>query len=899
MFRTRQIAPAAEHVTLKVDSLRPGCAELVDRKVLLKVNGEADQNALKRRNTRDSAISISSFHAPQPQRQIPADLAGSGPPSSVGRTSLQMDSEDPNQDDKTIVRRPSLSENPSNFAPDTSNSPIPDPSTSPSTPANSPPGTDPEPTDRDHEVIRGPWKKGNMQNAWNALSDDDVYASLNDWRDPAEAADGEPNSTFSMQTVNPRTRRWGRTPRVGPLSSARSKFRRSPFRRACLIATFGLMVVLTAVVVVIVTIKQNKKDTFDPNAGPRGQLPSAPPGPPLPVINLLGNRTNPDMFPNTVYFGASIDWSQEDPQSFNAALGRNAAIIDGYYNIGGTLELANIVNSSGFIHPVSDYFNWTAGLVGGTGAIMGMTVMPYQGLANVSLDAITQLGLKCAEINQVGIPIMLRFAPEMNGNWYPWGQSPSLYKRVFQQIATIVRNATNQTVMASPNVTQARTAMVWSPVPGLGYPFVNGNDRNFTFTPLRNTTRWAELDTNNDTRVDEKDDPYLPYYPGDEFVDWIGVTALFNTSLGGSASITSSRSPSASSDISIIVPPGSRNATLATNTTLITLPSNNTSSNNTLTLPTLSPRYNVIPPTGNTTVNATGFSVEQILRGGKFSIYRFAERREKPFVIGETGIGYLSGGREVGAEKGPTELDVKSAWWAQLFNKTFLDRHPLVRAVVWYDYVLSVPVTVYSPTGGQQQQSNGTTSATTDPQPTGMTPNVTTNATNTTTTNQTTLSPWAAHARIHTYTLDYSLSRSDTLMRAFTNFTDSTLPRGLLVFANESSPVFANTSALGLTVKGPPTTPSTGTMIGSGARLGGRNGTNTRNNTARPTGGGSPPPPPPPPPQRPQTQVINPAAAQPNVNAADAAVAIAHAIAAANAAASSIMAAGPVTATSG
>lgn len=72
------------------------------------------------------------------------------------------------------------------------------------------------------------------------------------------------------------------------------------------------------------------------------------------------------------------------------------------------------------------------------------------------------------------IPVFLRFGGEMNGDWTIWGGQPDLYREKFQLIAGIMHSQ-------APNV-----AMVWSPgcVPE------------------------EDLDS---------------YYPGDEYVDWVGI----------------------------------------------------------------------------------------------------------------------------------------------------------------------------------------------------------------------------------------------------------------------------------------------------------------------------------------------------------------------------------------
>lgn len=79
------------------------------------------------------------------------------------------------------------------------------------------------------------------------------------------------------------------------------------------------------------------------------------------------------------------------------------------------------------------------------------------------------------EAKESGVPVFLRFASEMNGEWVPWYDDPAKYRKAFQLVSRIMKEE-------APNV-----AMVWSP----------------NFLPRHN--------------ID-------PYYPGDEYVDWVGTS---------------------------------------------------------------------------------------------------------------------------------------------------------------------------------------------------------------------------------------------------------------------------------------------------------------------------------------------------------------------------------------
>lgn len=38
---------------------------------------------------------------------------------------------------------------------------------------------------------------------------------------------------------------------------------------------------------------------------------------------------------------------------------------------------------------------------------------------------------------------------------------------------------------------------------------------------------YNSMDTNGDGTVNDQDDPFEPFYPGDEYVDWVGTQVVF------------------------------------------------------------------------------------------------------------------------------------------------------------------------------------------------------------------------------------------------------------------------------------------------------------------------------------------------------------------------------------
>ncbi len=116
------------------------------------------------------------------------------------------------------------------------------------------------------------------------------------------------------------------------------------------------------------------------------------------------------------------------------------------------------------------------------GTALELGVQPLGGMGEVQDNAYLHQLAKDAAAS--GVPIFLRFANEMNGNWTPWKSTPQTYIEKFRMVANVFHKE------APDNV-----AMVWAPG---AEPIDNIQD----------------------------------YYPGDAYVDWVGASlySIYNPS---------------------------------------------------------------------------------------------------------------------------------------------------------------------------------------------------------------------------------------------------------------------------------------------------------------------------------------------------------------------------------
>lgn len=204
------------------------------------------------------------------------------------------------------------------------------------------------------------------------------------------------------------------------------------------------------------------------------------------------------------WFGAELDWQRNDAASYVERLGTSVSLLSRAVSYpltrSSTAALGDLAEQAA-----------------AEGAVAVVSLQPTAALADLGrpeaaalvdeLDALTA---------STGSSFLLRFAPEMNGSWTAWGQQPAAYVRAFRAFAGVV------------HVDASAAATVWAPAYGAGYPFGGSIDDVSRGVVLSTQTPadQAALDTDDDGLLDSGDDPYDPYYPGDEAVDWVGLSML-------------------------------------------------------------------------------------------------------------------------------------------------------------------------------------------------------------------------------------------------------------------------------------------------------------------------------------------------------------------------------------
>jgi len=195
-----------------------------------------------------------------------------------------------------------------------------------------------------------------------------------------------------------------------------------------------------------------------------------------------------------IWLGASVQWEEETAEAYADRLGHDPAVLVTFADLPVSAEARKNLDAAMFQARKA-------------GSMLLLTLEPQQGLRSVTAAVIDDVVSMADDYSRQGVPVLIRFAHEMNGSWYAWGQDPEAYVATFRRLAAAVHDG-------APGA-----AMMWAPNYGGGYPYAGGR---FDARPGSRAAR--VLDTDRDGKVTRRDDPYAPYWPGAEAVDWLGMS---------------------------------------------------------------------------------------------------------------------------------------------------------------------------------------------------------------------------------------------------------------------------------------------------------------------------------------------------------------------------------------
>ena len=298
------------------------------------------------------------------------------------------------------------------------------------------------------------------------------------------------------------------------------------------------------------------------------------------------------------YFGVNLDWSNDTADAFNERLGNDAAVYVQFVRFPFSAE--EQIYLDGFFEQTSEQRG-----------IALLTLEPTMPLDEITPDIAADFASYLREVDdEHDVAIMIRFAHEMNGSWYSWSQQPEAYVSAFRTMAEAVHEAVPE------------AAMLWAPNYGSGYPYIGGE-----FEAKPGSDSFELLDTDGDGVLTINDDPYTPFYPGDDVVDWVGVSLYHwgNVWPWGENELPE---PDKFSD--------------------------------------------------QITGNYNGSNGDERDLPDFYEL--FGEQHGKPIAIVETAALYNPN------RPGPDALEIKRAWWNQVYNPELRARFPQIKMINWFEW---------------------------------------------------------------------------------------------------------------------------------------------------------------------------------------------------------------------
>ncbi|KAI8907794.1 glycoside hydrolase superfamily [Gorgonomyces haynaldii] len=271
-------------------------------------------------------------------------------------------------------------------------------------------------------------------------------------------------------------------------------------------------------------------------------------------------------------------------------------------------------------------------------AVLYLTIYPIMGFEAVTQAAINEFATKIQTITASGRRVLIRYASEMNGSWFLYGQQPTAFLANWKQVVDAVRAKVPD---------RSKYAFLWAPNAANGWPF-GGALTSLTPARPNYAVDFPLMDTNADGVLDALDDPYSPFYPGDDYVDWVGFSMYHY----------GAQYPWVTNDVPI---PGKPEAILV----------------------------------GKPGWGAYNF-YEMFCGSGAGGQPVSKSKGGKPFMITETGSTIhlsVDGPNATDAPTRPLNADaesrvpIKQTWWRQMLNETFLNQFPKIKGISTFEFI--------------------------------------------------------------------------------------------------------------------------------------------------------------------------------------------------------------------
>ncbi|MBW0520123.1 hypothetical protein O181_059838 [Austropuccinia psidii MF-1] len=134
-------------------------------------------------------------------------------------------------------------------------------------------------------------------------------------------------------------------------------------------------------------------------------------------------------------------FASNTPREINAKLPAPMAIVGDY---------VDLKTSDPNLSSIDKSLEVIRGLEGNP--VWELALMPNEGLDKITKEVAVSISKKMLWINNQGITVWMRFAHEMNGDWYSWGLQPEKFIEKWRLIAHEVKSRTQKTYMLwAPN----------------------------------------------------------------------------------------------------------------------------------------------------------------------------------------------------------------------------------------------------------------------------------------------------------------------------------------------------------------------------------------------------------------------------------------------------------------